>query len=63
VPLNIFFPTPGASLYSVTGSAILNNTVTNNQVSLSSSISWTAGTGDMRWRNGNGCYLMVTRIA
>ena len=62
MPINRFFPTPASSLYSVTGSAIIANTVTNNVVSLESAIHWTAGTGQMRWRNGGGTYLMVTRI-
>jgi hypothetical protein len=61
-PLSIDFPTPTSTFYCVNGSVTIANTVSNNVVSLNSAITYTAGTGDMRWRNGT-TYLIVTRIA
>ena len=62
VPLSINFPDPATSYYGVNGCATIANTVSNNVVSLNSAITYTAETGDMRWRNGT-TYLIATRIA
>jgi hypothetical protein len=62
VPLSINFPDTGTSFYGVNGCATIANTVSNNVISLNSSLSYTAGTGDMRWRPSV-TYLIATRIA